>query len=131
MVWEALGMLQYSNPIAVFCSSPFVVFIIQLCSAIVSITFLLLQKLTNAPEPSMEDKNLRGVAQWCVLNNTTDNAWGFGQSCAMILLLLPIYAAVGEYLGQYEASGVIVGFDLTNTRSGIYVRTSSSISSRW
>jgi hypothetical protein len=79
-------------------SSPATVFALQLIFTLGSVTFVLLQKFTKAPPPTADERK-HGIGQWCSINNEADNMWGFGQLCAMILLLVPFYAATQASCG--------------------------------
>ncbi|KUJ15861.1 uncharacterized protein LY89DRAFT_735007 [Mollisia scopiformis] len=76
---------------------PLAVLLLQVCFAGVSVACALLQKFTPAPSPTTSDI-AKGVGQWCSLNNAQDNAWGFGQTSALIVLIIPVYSTVHEFL---------------------------------
>jgi hypothetical protein len=71
----------------------------QIFSALGSVIFIMLQKFTLAPAPTAQDRQ-QGVGEWCSLNNKRDNEWAFGQACAMLLLLIPIYAGMEAFCGK-------------------------------
>jgi hypothetical protein len=76
-----------------------VVFVLQVCCAMLSICFILAQKFVTAPAPTPADR-ARGIGEWCSLNNPRDNQWAFSQTLAMILLLVPFYAAAEATCGM-------------------------------
>lgn len=81
-------------------SKSWVVFVLQIVFAIISLYFALSQKFTIAPQPN-EEALAAGVSSWCSLNNSADNKWGFGQSVPMFLLLLPVLSTIEAYFGEF------------------------------
>jgi len=80
-------------------SHPIIVFLLQVLFAIVSLTFTLLLRFTHAPATRPEDRAL-GITQWCSLANPQDDGWSFGQTSAMILLVIPMYSTIQAYFGN-------------------------------
>lgn len=68
-------------------ATPFIAFILQLLFAGVSLTFVLLQKFSPAPEG------------FCSLTDAQENTWGFGQTLPLVLLLIPVLTVLGTYYG--------------------------------
>jgi hypothetical protein len=99
LFWKVLKYILRDNVIARFFSKAFVVLFLQLTATIVTIVYLLIQKLAKATPATDADKAM-GIYTWCSLNNKWDNQWGFGSSCSMILLIVPFYVAIGNYLGK-------------------------------
>jgi hypothetical protein len=99
LLWTAAKYIMTDNIIAWFFSRAFVVLFLQLTATIVTIVYLLIQKLAKATPATDADKAM-GIYTWCSLNNKWDNQWGFGSSCSMILLIVPFYMAIGNYLGK-------------------------------
>ena len=74
--------------------SPFSIFVIQVLFAALSLGLSLAQKFARSPrEPA-------GLRKRCDLNSSEENAWGFGQILAMLLLLLPLLSAFETYVGM-------------------------------
>jgi len=74
-----------------FCliGHPLEVFVIQISFALISLYFVLAQKFA----PAWSD-------EFCSLNNSDENQWGFGQTLAMFLLLQPLVTALETYFGN-------------------------------
>ncbi|KAH0551476.1 hypothetical protein GP486_007309 [Trichoglossum hirsutum] len=87
-----------------FClfSTPLTIFILQIVFAVVSLVFAMAQKFAVAPKPSEGDLQM-GITSWCDLNNAADNQWSFGQSTAVLLLLIPILHAIQTYFDKANA----------------------------
>jgi hypothetical protein len=83
-----------------FCvfSHPMVIFLLQIAFAVISLVFALCQKFTQAPVPT-ETERAQGI-KWCSLSNYQENGWNYGQSAAIILLLIPLYSTFHEYYGS-------------------------------
>lgn len=77
---------------------PLAVFFLQVTFAGISVTCALLQRFTPAPQPTPSEI-ANGVGKWCDLRSTENNIWSYGQTTALILLILPIYSTVHEFLG--------------------------------
>jgi hypothetical protein len=68
---------------------PFPIFVMQVLFATLSLGLTVAQKSIESPNAKL----------WCSLNSDEENAWGFGQILAMLLLLLPVLSAFETYLG--------------------------------
>jgi len=68
--------------------NPLIAFIIQLILAVLSVILVLSQKF-SVPEES---------DRWCGLQDKGENAWGFGQTLSVVMLLLPAMSAAQTYL---------------------------------
>lgn len=68
--------------------NPLVAFIIQLILAVLSVILVLSQKFSVPEEPE----------KWCGLQDEGENAWGFGQTLSVVMLLLPAMSAAQAYL---------------------------------
>ncbi|KAI0508851.1 hypothetical protein F5B22DRAFT_618961 [Xylaria bambusicola] len=72
---------------------------IQTFGVIISILFVLLQKFSQPPEITDYALEL-GIQEWCGLNNPGDNRWGFGQTVAVAMLVLPFLSLIDAYKGR-------------------------------
>lgn len=68
--------------------NPLIAFIIQIILAVLSVILVLSQKF-SVPEE---------LGKWCGLQDEGENAWGFGQTLSVVMLLLPAMSAAQAYL---------------------------------
>jgi len=66
---------------------------------IVFAVLVLKQKFTHPP-PVTDDASEAGIKRWCGLNNPGDNEWVFGQTVAVVMLLLPLMTTIEAYYGM-------------------------------
>jgi hypothetical protein len=75
---------------------PLLAFIVQIILATVSVILVLSHKFAKP-----EDQR-----KWCGLQDEDENAWGFGQTLSVIMLMLLGKSAARTYLeGRYEIRG--------------------------
>lgn len=68
--------------------NPVIAFLIQIMLAVLSTILVLSQKFSVATNPAL----------FCGLQNSGENAWGFGQTLSIAMLLLPAMSACQTYL---------------------------------
>lgn len=72
--------------------NPLIAFIIQITLAVLSVVLVLTQKFSVPGEPNV----------WCSLQNEGENAWEFGQTLSVFMLLLPAMSLGLTYLEGKE-----------------------------
>jgi hypothetical protein len=72
-----------------FFLGPFPIFVTQILFAALGLSLTVAQKSIESPNAKL----------WCSLNSDEENAWGFSQILAILLLFLPILSAFETYLG--------------------------------
>ncbi|KAL1304000.1 hypothetical protein AAFC00_000442 [Neodothiora populina] len=89
---------QITKRIFWFCLflNPPVIFAAQIMFAIISVTFILIQKFA-VPPPSPPPPDFHADLFCSGLDNQSENQWGFGQMLAMSVLILPFLAALETY----------------------------------
>ncbi|KAF2728307.1 hypothetical protein EJ04DRAFT_591904 [Polyplosphaeria fusca] len=73
--------------------NPLIAFIVQILLAILSVVLVLSQKFSPPDDPK----------HWCGLQDGEENAWGFGQTLSVVMLLLPAMSAGQTYLEARHA----------------------------
>lgn len=68
--------------------NPLIAFAIQLILAVLSVILVLSQRFSVSDEPD----------KWCGLQDEGENAWGFGQTLSVVMLLLPAMSATQTFL---------------------------------
>jgi hypothetical protein len=75
--------------------NPLIAFSVQILLAILSVILVLTQKFSSPKDPN----------RFCGLQDESENAWGFGQTLSVFMLLLPAMSACQTYLeGRQEIS---------------------------
>jgi hypothetical protein len=78
-----------------FFLNPLIAFGVQILLAILSVVLVLTQKFSPPKDPD----------RFCGLQDEGENAWGFGQTLSVVMLLLPAMSACQTYLeGRQEIS---------------------------
>lgn len=73
--------------------NPVIAFLIQILLALLSTVLVLSQKFSAPKNPKL----------FCGLQDSRENAWGFGQTLSIVMLLLPALSACQTYLEGRQA----------------------------